>query len=47
MTDKVISLQAAIAAFVQGGDIVAIEDFTANISFVAGHEIIHQERRGL
>ncbi len=47
MTDKRVSMQEAIAEYVQDGVSVAIEGFTAFICFAAGHEIIRQRRRNL
>ncbi len=47
MTDKRLSMQEAIAAYVRDGMSVAIEGFTAFICFAAGHEIIRQRRRDL
>lgn len=44
---KVITMRDAIARYVQDGDMVAIEGFTAFICFAAAHEIIRQRRRGL
>jgi glutaconate CoA-transferase subunit A len=40
-------MHEAIAAYVQDGDTVAIEGFTACICFAAAHEIIRQGRRDL
>src|SRR5207302_10856546 len=47
MVDKRLSLQEAIAAYVQDEQSVAIEGFTSFICFAAGHEIIRQRRRNL
>lgn len=47
MADKLMTMQEAIARFVQDGMTVAIEGFTAFICFAAGHEIIRQGRRDL
>lgn len=47
MVDKRLSLQEAIATYVQDGLSVAIEGFTAFICFAAGYEIIRQRRRNL
>ncbi len=47
MVDKRLSLQEAIAEYVQDDLSVAIEGFTAFICFAAGHEIIRQRRRNL
>lgn len=47
MTDKLMNMHDAIAAFVHDGDAVAIEGFTANICFAAAHEIMRQGRRDL
>ncbi len=44
---KLTPMREAIAAYVHNGDTVAIEGFTACISFAAGHEIIRQGRREL
>ena len=44
---KVMSMSAAIAAFVGDGDTLVIEGFTHLICFAAGHEIIRQRRRDL
>src|SRR5215216_6958230 len=44
---KLLSMQAAMAAFVRDGMQVAIEGFTSFICFAAGHEIIRQKRRDL
>jgi glutaconate CoA-transferase subunit A len=41
------TLQAAIAASVHDGDVVAMEGFTHLIPFAAGHEVIRQGRRDL
>src|SRR5436853_6311784 len=40
-------MQEAIAAYVQDGVSLAIEGFTAFISYAAGHEIIRQSRKDL
>jgi glutaconate CoA-transferase, subunit A len=47
MIDKRISMQKAMAAYVQDGMSVAIEGFTSFICFAAGHEIMRQRRRDL
>ncbi len=47
MADKRLTMQEAIARYVQDGMSVAIEGFTAFICFAAGHEIIRQRRRDL
>jgi len=47
MTDKTMTMQSAIAAYVHDGGTVAIEGFTACICFAAAHEIIRQGRRDL
>jgi glutaconate CoA-transferase subunit A len=47
LIDKRLSLQEAIAAYVQDEQSVAIEGFTSFICFAAGHEIIRQRRRNL
>src|SRR5581483_2992987 len=44
---KVMTMKAAVAAFVHDGDTVVIEGFTHLICFAAGHEIIRQGRRDL
>jgi len=44
---KVMTMKAAVAAFVHDGDVVVIEGFTHLICFAAGHEIIRQQRRAL
>ncbi len=44
---KLTTMREAIATYVHDGDTVAIEGFTACISFAAGHEIIRQGRRDL
>jgi glutaconate CoA-transferase, subunit A len=46
-TDKLASMQEAIAAHVGDDCSVAIEGFTGFICFAAGHEIIRQRRRNL
>jgi len=46
-SDKVVSMQEAVATNVQDGCSVAIEGFTGFISFAAGHEIIRQKRQNL
>ncbi len=46
-TDKLLSMQEAIARYVSDDWSVAIEGFTGSICFAAGHEIIRQKRRGL
>jgi glutaconate CoA-transferase subunit A len=46
-TDKLVSMQEAIAAHVGDDCSVAIEGFTGFICFAAGHEIIRQRRRNL
>jgi glutaconate CoA-transferase subunit A len=47
MVDKRLSMKEAIAEYVQDGQSIAIEGFTAFICFAAGHEIIRQRRRYL
>ena len=47
MESKVISMREAVARYVEDGASIAIEGFTAFISFAAGHEIIRQGRRDL
>jgi len=42
-----MSLRAAVEAFVEDGDSVALEGFTHLIPFAAGQEIIRQRRRNL
>jgi glutaconate CoA-transferase, subunit A len=44
---KVMSLSAAISAYVGDGDTVCIEGFTHAIPVAAGHEIIRQEVQGV
>ncbi len=44
---KLISLQEAVARFVQDGDLVYAAGFTHLIPFAAGHEIIRQRKRNL
>lgn len=46
-TNKLISMQEAIASHVSDNCSVAIEGFTGFICFAAGHEIIRQRRRNL
>src|SRR6476661_2605749 len=46
-TDKVVSMQEAIATNVVDDCSIAIEGFTGFICFAAGHEIIRQRRRNL
>src|SRR5688572_28680886 len=46
-TEKVLSMQEAIATHVDDHCSVAIEGFTGSICFAAGHEIIRQRRRNL
>lgn len=45
--DRIVSLEAAIAANVRDGDCVALEGFTHLIPHEAGHEIARQGRRDL
>ncbi len=47
MTNKLISMKEAVSQYVQDGDVVAIEGFTAFICFAAAHEIIRQGKRDL
>jgi glutaconate CoA-transferase, subunit A len=47
MTDKRLSMSAAVAQFVPDGSSVAIEGFTAFICFAAAHEIIRQRKQDL
>lgn len=44
---KVITMKEAVGNYVNDGDSVAIEGFTAFISFAAAHEIIRQRKQGL
>jgi glutaconate CoA-transferase subunit A len=46
-TNKLVSMQEAIAAHVDDNCSVAIEGFTGSICFAAGHEIIRRRRRNL
>src|SRR3954464_1587448 len=46
-TDKLVSMQEAIATHVADDCSIAIEGFTGFICFAAGHEIIRQRRRNL
>ncbi len=45
--NKLLSMSEAVSRFVNDGDTVAIEGFTAFICFAAGHEIIRQQKREL
>lgn len=45
--DKRITMAEAVSRYVNDGDTVAIEGFTAFICFAAGHEIIRQRRQDL
>jgi glutaconate CoA-transferase subunit A len=45
--ERIVSLEAAIAANVRDGDCVALEGFTHLIPHAAGHEIVRQGRRDL
>lgn len=47
MTHKVLTMSEAVSRFVQDGCSVAIEGFTAFISFAAAHEMIRQGKRDL
>jgi glutaconate CoA-transferase subunit A len=47
MDSKLLTMQEAIARYVQDGVSVAIEGFTAFICYAAGHEIIRQRRQNL
>ena len=47
MNNKLLTMQEAVARYVQDGMAVAIEGFTAFICLAAGHEIIRQRRRDL
>ncbi|MBP6469335.1 MAG: CoA transferase subunit A [Chloroflexi bacterium] len=47
MTNKVISMKEAVSQYVQDGDTVAIEGFTAFICFASAHEIIRQAKQDL
>ena len=44
---KVVTMKEAVGNYVNDGDSVAIEGFTAFISFAAAHEIIRQRKQGL
>ena len=44
---KIITMSEAVGRYVNDGDTVAIEGFTAFISFAAAHEIIRQGKRDL
>jgi glutaconate CoA-transferase, subunit A len=46
-TNKLLSMQEAIATHVDDNCSVAIEGFTGSICFAAGHEIIRRRRRSL
>jgi glutaconate CoA-transferase subunit A len=46
-TNKLLSMQEAIATHVDDNCSVAIEGFTGSICFAAGHEIIRRRRRNL
>lgn len=45
--NKLLSMSEAVSQFVKDGAAVAIEGFTAFISFAAGHEIIRQRKQNL
>lgn len=45
--NKLLSMSEAVSQFVNDGAAVAIEGFTAFISFAAGHEIIRQRKQNL
>ncbi len=45
--NKLLSMSEAVSRFVNDGDTVAIEGFTAFICFAAGHEIIRQQKHEL
>jgi glutaconate CoA-transferase subunit A len=47
MSNKLLSMRSAVERHVRDGMSVAIEGFTAFISFAAGHEIVRQRRTGL
>ena len=47
VSTKLLSMREAVERYVQDGQSVAIEGFTAFICFAAGHEIIRQRRRNL
>jgi glutaconate CoA-transferase subunit A len=47
MADKLATMHDAIATYVHDESVVAIEGFTACISFAAAHEIVRQRRRDL
>ena len=44
---RIVSLKEAVQECVRDGDVVALEVFTHQIPFAAGHEIIRQRRRNL
>ena len=46
-SNKIMSLQAAVALCVRDGDVVAMEGFTHLIPYAAGHEVIRQQRKHL
>ncbi|MCP4428143.1 MAG: CoA transferase subunit A [Chloroflexi bacterium] len=46
-TSKVTTMKDAVSRFVQDGDLVAIEGFTAFIGFAAAHEIMRQRKQDL
>jgi len=46
-SEKVTTMEEAVAELVRDGDTVAIEGFTHLICFAAGHEIIRQRKRDL
>ena len=45
--NKLLTMSEAVSQFVNDGDSVAIEGFTAFIGFAAGHEIIRQRKQDL
>jgi len=47
MDSKLITMQQAVETYVQDGCSIAIEGFTAFISFAAAHEVIRQGRKDL
>jgi glutaconate CoA-transferase subunit A len=46
-TNKILTMQDAISQYVNDGDMIAIEGFTAFIGFAAAHEIIRQRKQNL
>lgn len=47
MANKLLTMSEAVRRFVNNGDVIAIEGFTAFISFAAAHEIIRQRKEEL